>query len=414
MPDDDLVPDSDEELERNPVCYEPAGLNLDLDRDDLGIPHGKALLAELISMRGRVPVDQRGLICPDCRDIRKRRVPMYLVERDGVWLASHYRKPGDKPISHESDEHLARKERVAKDSEDHGFPAEIESSTPDGTARLDVRISGANGLVLGYEPQLSAQTARGIRARERFRRRGNIRSVWDFADPDHAGIGAVPYVRTPNLPASVIRVQKNPIAIRDGNFVLQESRCTPAGGLTRCPYKPFDPERPTADAYCLGWHRLLVPVHQAAAFEGKGELTLTQFIVEAAAGERVPFKRDGHHGWLPARHWEKYVEENGPTPDDSKSEVRVRRGDRRDRCIEDRPASDVRAEPAERRGGRVFVLETRSAQEVAAAEVSRDAAGQPIPLCRFCGAPASMPGPEGLAEHWTCRREADGAAGQVA
>ncbi|WP_329149663.1 hypothetical protein OG275_34245 [Streptomyces niveus] len=59
---------------------------------------------------------------------------MYLVQRDGVWLASHYRKPGEKPISHESDEHLARKERVAKDSEDHGFHADIESRTADGHA----------------------------------------------------------------------------------------------------------------------------------------------------------------------------------------------------------------------------------------------------------------------------------------
>lgn len=76
---------------------------------------------------------------------------MYLVQRDGVWLASYYRKPGEKAISHESDEHLARKERVAKDSEDHGFPADIESQTVDGHARLDVRINGANGIVLGYE-----------------------------------------------------------------------------------------------------------------------------------------------------------------------------------------------------------------------------------------------------------------------
>jgi hypothetical protein len=153
--DDDLQIDSDEDLFRNPVYYEPAGCILDLDRPDLGVPQGQDLLNMLLRMRRRVPVEKRGLICPDCRDLRGRRVPMYLVQRDGVWLASHYRKPGDKPISHESDEHLARKERVAKDSEDHGFPADIESQTEDGHARLDVRINGANGIVLGYEPQLS-------------------------------------------------------------------------------------------------------------------------------------------------------------------------------------------------------------------------------------------------------------------
>ncbi|MGV9278093.1 hypothetical protein [Streptomyces griseosporeus] len=404
--DDDLERDTDEELYRNPVHYEPAGRNLDLDRPDLGIPNGESLLAELLRMRGRVPVERRGLICPDCRKVRGRRVPMYLVNRDGVWLASHYRKPGDKPISHESDEHLARKERVAKDSEDHGYSADIESAAADGHARLDVRIRGANGIVLGYEPQLSAQTARGMRAREGFRRRGGIQSVWDFTDPDHSGIGAVPYVRTPNLPASVIRVQKNPIAIRDGNFVVEEGKCNQSGPITRCPDKPYDPENPTDAGYCHGWHRILVPVHQSDAFNGTGGLTLTQFIVEAAAGERVPFQHNGQHGWLPAQHWQKYLEANGPALDDKERAPSVRQGDRRDRCTEDRPASEVRAERKERRGSRTIVLESRSAQEVAAAEAPRDASGRQIPLCRFgCGQPASLPGPEGLPEHYSCRRE---------
>ncbi|MFD6812201.1 hypothetical protein, partial [Streptomyces anthocyanicus] len=88
--DDDLQIDSDEDLFRNPVYYEPAARNLDLDRSDLGVPQGQELLDVLLRMRGRVPVEKRGLICPDCRDLRGRRVPMYLVQRDGVWLASHY------------------------------------------------------------------------------------------------------------------------------------------------------------------------------------------------------------------------------------------------------------------------------------------------------------------------------------
>ncbi|MEV8426223.1 hypothetical protein [Streptomyces niveus] len=144
---------------------------------------------------------------------------------------------------------------------------------------------------LGYEPQLSAQTARGMRAREGFRRRGGIQSLWDFADPDHAGIGAAPYVRTPNLPASVIRVQKNPIVVQDGNFVLEEGQCGQNGTLTRSPEKPYDPENPTNTGYCGGWHRVLTPAHQSSTFAEEGGLTLTRFIVEAAAGERIPFQR---------------------------------------------------------------------------------------------------------------------------
>lgn len=416
--DDDLERDSDEELYRNPVFYEPAGRNLDLSRPDLGVPNGEDLLALLISMRRRVPVERRGLICPDCRDLRGRRVPMYLVDRDGVWLASHYRKPGQKPISHESDEHLARKERVAKDSEDHGFSADIEAAAADGHARLDVRISGANGIVLGYEPQLSAQTARGMSRREGFRRRGGVRSVWDFTDPDHPGVGTVPYVRTPDLPASVIRVQKNPIAIRDGNFVIEEGLCNQRGALTRCPDKPYDPENPTDTGYCGGWHRILVPVHQSRDFEGTGGLTLTQFIVEAAAGERVPFQHNGQHGWLPAQHWQKYLEENGPALEGKERAPSVREGDRQDRCTEDRPVSEVRSAPKERRGSRTIVLASRAPQEVSAAEGPVDASGRPIPLCRFdCGLPASMRGPEGLPEHYSCRRKSEdtqGSAGAAA
>lgn len=245
-----------------------------------------------------------------------------------------------------------------------------------------------------------------MRAREGFRRRSGIQSIWDFADPDHAGIGRVPYVRTPNLPASVIRVQKNPIAIRDGNFVLEEGQCSPSGALDRCPDRPYDPENPTATGYCGGWHRLLVPAHQSSSYaqqqDQKG-LTLTQFIVEAAAGERVPFQRNGHHGWLPVQHWQKYLEANGPTPaaEDQERTPSVRQGERADRCTEDRPASEVRAEPKQRRGSRTIVLETRALHAMATIPVQRASPRiapviQPDPRGRCaagvtaCGGPARL------------------------
>jgi hypothetical protein len=278
-----------------------------------------------------------------------------------------------------------------------------------------LQITGANGIVLGYEPQLSVQTTRGMSRREGFRRRGGIRSVWDFTDPDHPGVGTVPYVRTPNLPASVIRVQKNPIAVRDGNYALEEGHCSPSGRLTRCPDRPYDPANPTDTGYCKGWHRILVPIHQSAASEGS-ELTLTRFIVEAAAGERVPFQHNGHHGWLPVEHWRKYVEANGPAASNDEKEraPSVRQGDRLNRCTEDRPVPEMRAEPRERRGSRTIVLESRAAPKVDPAELPVDSLGRPIPLCRFgCGTPASMHGPEGFPEHYSCRKKQE-AAGSAA
>jgi hypothetical protein len=97
--DEDFEPEETEELFRNPVFYEPAGRNLNLDRADLGIPEEPELLGQLLSMRGRVPVEKRGLICPDCMQLRSTRVPMFLVNRGGEWFPSHYRKPGEKPRS---------------------------------------------------------------------------------------------------------------------------------------------------------------------------------------------------------------------------------------------------------------------------------------------------------------------------
>lgn len=85
--------------------------------------------------------------------------------------------------------------------------------------------------------------------------------------------------------------------------------------------------------------------------------------------------------------------------DDQERAPSVRQGDRKDRRTEDRPASDVRAEPKERRGSRMIVLETR-AREAETVEVALDASGNQIPQCRFgCGMPASMSGPEGQREH---------------
>ncbi|QEU90941.1 hypothetical protein CP970_08635 [Streptomyces kanamyceticus] len=148
-----------------------------------------------------------------------------------------------------------------------------------------------------------------------------------------------------------------------------------------------------------------MPAHQSSTFTGEGGLTLTRFIVEAAAGERIPFQRGGHHRWLPAQQWQQYLEANGPALDDKKRQPSVLQGDRRDRCAEDRPASAVRAEPKPRRGSRASVLESRH-RETEIASVAVDASGQAIPLCRFSrGQSASLPGPEGLPEHFSCRRK---------
>ena len=403
--DDDVEPEGDEELFRNPVFYEPAGRNLDLERADLGVPDGLGLLGKLLAMRGRIPVEKRGLICPDCMKLRNIRVPMFLVNRDGEWFASHYRKPGEKPVSHESDEHIARKELVANEVVGAGHHAQLEQVVAGGRARLDCGIKCVNGTLLDYDPQLSEQSRRSILSRDGHRKRAGFIRIWDFVDPDHPGVGAVPYVRTPNLPAPVIRAQKSALEIRDGNYVVEEGWCTPEGTFARCPEKPYDPEKPN-DAYCGQHHLVVVPEHQSsAAYESsKSTLTLPRFVVEVADGERVPFKADGQHGFMRADQVDRYLSKHGAEPKPKKARPVVRDVHRRDQCTEDRPESDFRSAPRERHVSRTIVLETRGAQEDEVDKVAVDASGQPIPLCRFgCGRPASLLGPEGLPEHWSCR-----------
>jgi hypothetical protein len=404
--DDEYEPESEEELFRNPVHYEPAQRNLDLGRDDLGVPEEPGLLNKLLRMRGRVPVEKRGLICPDCMRLRHMRVPMFLVNRDGEWFASHYRKPGEKPVSHESDEHIARKELVANEVVDAGHDAKLEQVVAGGRARLDVGIKAADGRLIDYDPQLSEQSRRSILSRDAHRKRAGFTRIWDFVDPDHPGIGAVPYIRTPNLPAPVIRAHKSALEIRDGNYVVEEGWCTPEGTFVRCPEKPYNPEKPN-DAYCGRHHLVVVPEHQSsAAYEsGKPTLALPRFVVEVADGERVPFKANGQHGFIRAEQYERYLSEHGTGPEPKKTRPAIRDADRRDLCTQDRPESDFRATPRERHVSRTITLQTRDVTPDIV-ETVLDASGQPIPPCHICNEPASLLNREGKPEHWWCHRKA--------
>jgi len=397
---DEDEPEDDEALFRNPVYYELAGRNLNLDRNDLGVPEEPKLLNKFLRMRGRVPVDKRGLICPDCMKLRDLRVPMFLVKRDGEWFASHYRKPGEKPVSHESDEHIARKELVANEVVDAGHHAQLEQVVAGGRARLDCGITCVNGRLVDYDPQLSNQSRRAILSRDGHRKRAGFTRIWDFVDPDHPGIGAVPYIRTPNLPAPIIRRQKNALEIRDGNYVVEDGWCTPEGTFVRCPEKPYNPGKPN-DAYCGGRHLVVVPEHQSsAAYESdKPTLSLPRFVVEVADGERLPFTVNGQHGFIRADQHEKYLAKHGVDPEPKKTRPAAHDADRRDLCTEDRPESDFRSAPRERHVSRTIVLATRDAAPAKpmAPAISRPAPGFCDTGRPVCGQPARL-----YAAGWRC------------
>ncbi|MFE7046084.1 hypothetical protein [Streptomyces atratus] len=64
-------------------------------------------------------------------------------------------------------------------------------------------------------------------------------------------------------------MQKNPIAVQDGNFVLEEGQCSQNGALTRCPEKPYDPENPPTPDTAEGGTASSCPPISRAPSQGK-------------------------------------------------------------------------------------------------------------------------------------------------
>ncbi|RAG85022.1 hypothetical protein DN069_13765 [Streptacidiphilus pinicola] len=118
-----------------------------------------------------------------------------------------------------------RKERIAHAAEAGGFAAEIEARTPDGKARSDVRIIGADGREFGFEPQLQKSSALAIRRRDRARRDNGILPVWHVTDPYHELIDQAAWARTDkDLPAQYIREAQR-LEVRGGIYELIMEKC---------------------------------------------------------------------------------------------------------------------------------------------------------------------------------------------
>ncbi|MGW2408161.1 hypothetical protein ACWCXK_27020 [Streptomyces sp. NPDC001739] len=64
----------------------------------------------------------------------------------------------------ESDEHKAYKDRAVRAAEEGGHTAAQERSSKDRAVRSDVLIRGTDGVLLGFESQLSSRNPREIQA----------------------------------------------------------------------------------------------------------------------------------------------------------------------------------------------------------------------------------------------------------
>ncbi|MBV6702342.1 hypothetical protein KV557_35465 [Kitasatospora aureofaciens] len=236
--------DYDGELpKRNPVLSTTLKRLLDLDREDLGVPEIPRLWEKLYA--DKRPVPERGLLCPTCLDARPSQPEwMYLSLRQGRRIASHYnpnRRAHDEP---ESDEHKAYKERYARAAESDGHGVEIEARAADGRRRTDVLVTGADGRLFGFEPQLSYITPQAVRHRDRIAKEDGITAVWHTVDPKAPLIDQVHWARTDNLPARAIREDRD-LLVRGGVRTLNLKKCDHTNPLP-CPVKKI--------GRCYQWH----------------------------------------------------------------------------------------------------------------------------------------------------------------
>ena len=287
--------DADNLPKRNPVYCTAVGGVLDLDQDDLGHPEAPNLWRILLEDRKR-PVAERGLFCPTCIKSRPTQPEwMYVYERqDGMKIAAH-NNPNHKSHANESDEHLAYKERIARAAQEGGFQADLEVRTPDGKARSDVRVIGANGQEFGFEPQLQRSSALAIRKRDRVRRERGINPVWHITDPYHELIDHAAWARTDSdLPAHFIR--ESLLEVRGGIYHLLMEKCDRFNSQI-CPVM--------RTGRCGQYH----PTWKIAARQ------LDDLVRDIAAGEYVSvvqrFGRMTRWFWTPAADRQRYVDSGG-------------------------------------------------------------------------------------------------------
>lgn len=190
---------------------------LDLTKPDLGVVGGAALLEQLLNDR-RLPVPLRGLTCAEVCERRGFVEPMSVYRRLGKVVAAHMRSDAEDRhyAGGESDEHKAYKDRAVRAAEEGGHTAVQERSSKDRAVRSDVLIRGADGVLLGFESQLSPRNPREIQARDVAARRAGVLDAWQTDSQNMARDTTVPWLRTDRVPLELIMKRNSPIPFRGG------------------------------------------------------------------------------------------------------------------------------------------------------------------------------------------------------
>ncbi|MFE1230600.1 hypothetical protein [Streptomyces sp. NPDC058745] len=229
----------------NIVWHKQWGIELDLTRDDLGhesMPNLWDLLYKtdrLHASRG-VPVSQRGLLCGGVCKKAGVEAWMYLREINGRKQAVHERSEDeDRHHAALSDEHKAYQERICLVSEADGHQADSEVRTsigPRSWIQTDTLVRGADGILIGWEIQLSTAAQEGprsVKARANKASKHGITPAWHTDRSDYASRNDVHWTRSDNLPAEVI-AKSGDLRVVSGYRALDFWRCDHRA-LYRCP-----------------------------------------------------------------------------------------------------------------------------------------------------------------------------------
>ena len=284
---------------------------------------------------------------------------------DGTRVVSHQPgESGDHPYQAlESDEHRATCDRVERVWTAEGGTAIREATAADGKTRSDVLLIG--NLQISYEMQHSP-FKHGYGATERTRRAlaaGRDSVAWHTDSEAIGNAAQIAMLRSNAAPLALIENPRYELRMVGGYRMPVVWTCTAREGY-RCPKGRY--------SGCGASHFSTEPA----------AITLDDFVRKAPVGLVVPVLPLDRRGyWTTATGYGLWLEHF--------EESKQLRG----------------AEPS----GALKSRHRAEGHSLRRTSVATDAAGQPIPPCRFCGRPASMPGPEGKPEHWSCRRERGGA-----
>jgi len=356
----------------NPVHVVALGIDIDLELPDLGHPALPGLWDRLYAAGHGVRVEDRGLQCAGiCRD-QGVVAWMHLRKRATGRREAVHQHEEDKArhVVHESDEHKAYKERIVRVATADGHCADTEVRAPGGRVITDALVDGADGLRIGWEIQLSSAATDGPRSvRERARKAGNrgITPAWHTDRRDYAQRNDTAWTRSDKLPAEVI-AKTGDLRVVSGFRLLDFWRCDTTA-FRACPVN--------------GWARRCGGTHTTPR---PRDVLFDDLVRKTAAGLVVPLEyRDGsrtHRFWVPVADRERYLDVTGGP---------LAAADAASDSVPGASAAGPTCRPR------------------VAAGSGLDASGRPIPPCHICGEPASLTGPEGKPEHWSCRR-AEGAA----